>query len=256
MKKAPIFTIGLALLVTASAWAQRSSRTPYYVIDRTGNYVYGSAIQADPTGKISIKLSGSGTRSFSSGQYRSAHAPAPQAMKDATGFMRQGNWDAALGKLDGAWRTHKYLGSAGSIARLRSTCFIKKGQAAEADKALSEGLRFEKDPDGKTKLNAARAEVQIAQGNLAAAEATLTRIRGGLADPETATFVFNTRGMLLNKKGQKREAILQYLKTVLLYPKAGHVRRDALMQVVAIMKELKDNRASQFASVLKNDYGN
>lgn len=169
--------------------------------------------------------------------------------------MSQGNWDAALGKLDGAWRTNKYLGSAGAIARLRSTCFIKKGQAAEADKALSEGLRFEKDADAKTKLNAARAEVQIAQGNLDAAELTLTRIKGGLSDAETATFVFNTRGMLLNKKGKKRDAILQYLKTVLLYPRAGHTRREALTQVVAIMKELKDNRATQFAAVLKKDYG-
>ena len=61
--------------------------------------------------------------------------------------------------------------------------------------------------------------------------------------------------MLLNKKGKKRDAILQYLKTVLLYPRAGHTRREALTQVVAIMKELKDNRATQFAAVLKKDYG-
>ncbi|MFT5126991.1 MAG: tetratricopeptide (TPR) repeat protein [Rhodothermales bacterium] len=256
MKNAPIFTIGLAILLTASAWAQSSKRTPYYVIDRTGNYVYGTAITSDPSGKVSIKLAGGAVRSFTAGQFRSAHAPAPKELQEATGFMRQGNWDAALGKLDAAWRGGKNLGSAGSIARLRSTCFLKKGQAAQADKALSEGLRFEKNADGKTKLNAARAEVQIANGDLAGAEQTLTRIRGGLGDPETATFVFNTRGMLLSKKGQKREAVLQYLKTVLLYPKAGHVRREALVQVVAIMKELKDNRASQFASVLKSDYGN
>jgi predicted negative regulator of RcsB-dependent stress response len=255
MKNAPIITIALALLISTSAWAQRSKKSPYYVVDRSGNVVYGSAITADPTGKISIKLDGGASRSFASGQYRSAHAPTPKAVKEATGFMSQGNWDAALGKLDGAWRTNKYLGSAGAIARLRSTCFIKKGQAAEADKALSEGLRFEKDADAKTKLNAARAEVQIAQGNLDAAELTLTRIKGGLSDAETATFVFNTRGMLLNKKGKKRDAILQYLKTVLLYPRAGHTRREALTQVVAIMKELKDNRATQFAAVLKKDYG-
>jgi tetratricopeptide (TPR) repeat protein len=254
MKHASL-TLFLAVLLVGSSWAQ-SKRTPYYVVDRQGNMVYGSAIMADTTGKISIKLEGGASRSFAAGQYRSAHAPAPQSVKDAHGLMRQGNWDAALGKLDEAWRSHKYLGSAGSIARLRSTCFIKKGQAAEADKALNEGLRFEKDADAKTKLNAAKAEVQIAQDDLKGAEATLGRIRGGLDDAETATFVFNTRGMLLNKKGQKRDAVLQYLKTILLYPQAGHVRREALEQVVAILKELNDNRASQFANLLKQDYGN
>ena len=253
MKKLPILI--LALFLVGSSWAQRSKRTPYYVVDRQGNIVYGTAIQADSSGKISIKLDGGASRSFASGQYRSAHAPVPQGVKDANRFMSQGQWDAALGKLDAAWRTHKYLGAAGLIARMRSTCFIKKGQAAQADSALTEGLRFEKDADGKTKLNAARAEVQIAQGDLKGAEATLGRIRGGLDDQETATFVFNTRGMLLNKKGQKRDAVLQYLKTVLLYPKAGHTRKEALEQVVAILKELNDNRAGQFANVLKQDYG-
>ena len=93
----------------------------------------------------------------------------------------------------------------------------------------------------------------LAQNKTKAAKSALEKMR--TTDPKVAAFVFNARGELLQKEGKPKEAILQYLKTVLLFDKSvGSVRQDAYKEVVGILEELKDNRAASFKARYNQEY--
>jgi len=67
-----------------------------------------------------------------------------------------------------------------------------------------------------------------------------------------AAFAFNLRGQIREAQGQKKEAVLEYLKTVLLFEGKGKIRRDremARLKAIALMKELNDPRAAKIEAL-------
>ena len=70
-------------------------------------------------------------------------------------------------------------------------------------------------------------------------------------DDTIAAKAFNMRGEALLAQGQKKQAVLEYLKTLLLFDKkkAQAERAYAKKQAVAIMKELKDPRVSKIEAM-------
>ena len=122
-----------------------------------------------------------------------------------------------------------------------------------AEKVIKEALRYPNDEKSKAKLKQALVEALLALNKLDDAD----RIVRGLktSNPKVACFVFNTRGKLLAAQGKKKEALLQYLKTVLIFDKSvGSVRKDAYREVVALLKEMKDQRARRFEAKMKKEY--
>ena len=71
------------------------------------------------------------------------------------------------------------------------------------------------------------------------------------ADNDTAAFAFNVRGQILNGQGKKKEAVLEYLKTLVLFKPgiAPRERQNARQQVVALLKEMNDARWQFFEKV-------
>ena len=80
-------------------------------------------------------------------------------------------------------------------------------------------------------------------GQLDEAEKILRKMKPN--SPEASTFVFNTRGKVLAAKGKKDMAVLSYLKTIMLYPNNPNTR-EAYKEVIALLREMKDNRADDF----------
>ena len=79
----------------------------------------------------------------------------------------------------------------------------------------------------------------------------LAAVRTGL-EMLHAVELFNIE---LEKEGKPKEAILQYLKTVLLFDKSvGSIRQDAYKEVVGILESLKDNRAASFKARYNQEY--
>jgi hypothetical protein len=67
------------------------------------------------------------------------------------------------------------------------------------------------------------------------------------SDPKTAAYAFNTSAAMLAAQGKKREAILDYMKTLLLcdpreVPEAREVARK---EVKALLHDLKDPREKE-----------
>ncbi len=57
-------------------------------------------------------------------------------------------------------------------------------------------------------------------------------------------------------QGQKNEALLDYLRTVILYEKEASVRPEALFKAAGLLEELRDPRAAELRKKLAEEYPN
>ena len=71
---------------------------------------------------------------------------------------------------------------------------------------------------------------------------------------QLAAFAINARGDIFLATEKKRDAVLMYLRTALLMPKENRERPKALLKVANLLKEMNDNRAANFANMLRTDY--
>jgi TolA-binding protein len=111
--------------------------------------------------------------------------------------------------------------------------------------------KLERDLMEAYKLN---ATIQIDAGNFSAAEPALEEMSKS-KDDDMASFAITRKGDLAYKQDAKRDAVLLYLQTALLFPKSPS-RPEALLKAANTLKELKDPRSVRFADMLKADYAN
>ncbi len=231
----------------------QTDATEYYVVNNNGAHIYGVGIEAVAGDAIVLKLPGGGSQRFRKGTYRSGHCPKPEALKTAESFIRDKKPDAALAALDDAQKRYGILGWGGRISLLEGRIHAAQDRPQEAEAAYRRGLEQTDDSDAtRARIAVALVATLIDRDRGEEAERLLHGI--STEDPEIGTYVFNTRGRLLAAQGLKREAVLQYLKTILLFPKAGAVRRDAYREVIALLEELGDDRYLVFEKQRKEDY--
>lgn len=86
-------------------------------------------------------------------------------------------------------------------------------------------------------------QAYLALGNDKEARELLTKLKASDAK-ETVAFAFIASGQLLERENKKKEAVLEYLKTVLLF-EPGTVpreRQEAKARAVALLKGIGDER--------------
>jgi len=136
---------------------------------------------------------------------------------------------------------YKLLGWGDHISYLEGMAYVEKKQFQQAKTSFERGSNF-----------TAKHDEELLQGMILAllglkevdkAKPMLSKMMKA-ADKDMAAFAFNVRGDILREEGKKKEAVLEYLKTLLLF-RPGSVERErekARTQVVALLKEMKDSR--------------
>ena len=77
------------------------------------------------------------------------------------------------------------------------------------------------------------------------------------SDGDVAGSALVVQGDIFAKKGKKKDAVLSYLQTVLLFPKSNKSRPEALFKAIKNMKQMNDaGRAKAFIDILTRDYPN
>jgi tetratricopeptide (TPR) repeat protein len=232
------------LLMPAASMAQSKTKGPY-VVPNSGATIYGTTLTSDTTGNLRLALKAGASRNFRRGTYKTAWTPEPKEVKAAKAIIRTGNMAGALKELESAYRKYRYVGWAGDIGLYRAKILLKMNKNADAEQACRDALGMPNSDLQIAKLKQGLIKAMLAQNKTDAAKKELVKMR--TTDPKVAAFVFNARGQMLEKEGKPKEAILQYLKTVLLFDKSvGSVRQDAYRQVVSILETLKDSRAATF----------
>jgi tetratricopeptide (TPR) repeat protein len=237
------------LLCVAELQAQEKP----FVIDARGQKVEGDKLSSDPTGNLVLK-NGPVSQKFPRGRYKRAWTPMPPEVASARKAYNARQLDAALSKFGAAFTKYKYIGWAGYCGYFKGAIQMQQKKFSDAEKTFADGLRYPNDAKSIARLQKGQIEALLAQNKTDAAKRILGKLRS--ADPDVATFVFNTRGAMLKAEGKKKEAVLQYLKTILLFKDAEKsVRKQAYVEAIGLMDDLKDRRAGAFKAKYKSEFG-
>jgi len=220
-----------------------------YVVRRSGDRVRGAALKADSDGTLKLQMAAGGpVQTFRRGSYLYAYVPKPKKVAALEKASEEGKHEIVLKYAGAVFEEYRFLGWGDYIAYLEAMSHIEAGDCARALKALERGQRYK-----------ARHEEELAKGLVTAylglkqydkVKPILSKMMAS-GDTDMAAFGFNTRGDILAAEGQKKEAVLNYLKTLLLF-KPGVARRErarAKQQAVALLKGMNDARWQDIAKI-------
>ncbi|MBT3376687.1 MAG: tetratricopeptide repeat protein [Lentisphaerae bacterium] len=220
-----------------------------YVVKRNGSKVKGVSLKAETDGTLKLQMERNGpTQTFKKGSYRFGYVPRPKEVVSLEKAIDADKHDLVLKHAPQLFDRYKYLGWGDYISYLEGMAYIAKKQFSQAKTSLERGSNFR-----------AKHEEELLQGMVLAllglkdidrAKPMLTKMMKS-ADRGMAAFSFNARGDILVQEGKKKEAVLEYLKTLLLF-QPGSVDRErdkARTQAVALLKELKDSRWQEIQKI-------
>ena len=236
--------LGCGVLLADRALGQRKD---CYVVNRAGAKVSGVAISAAADGTLVLEMEPGGPKqTFKPGSYRFAYVPKPKLVGELEKAYEAKKYDLVAQHGPGIFGKYKYLGWGDYVAYLEGMALLDSGKA---ERALDKFELARKTP-GKRGAEVAKgrimALVSLKRDDEAAAE--LEKLSQA-DDEDIAAFAFNTRGQILSRqKGREKDAVLQYLKTLLLFEPgdATRERDEARKRVVALLKEMNDPRAKDF----------
>ncbi len=247
-------SIFLAALLGAGALALQAAE-PCIIKGLDDKDIQADSISATASGDLEY-ANGKIKSKIVKGKYKFAWIPKPKEISDADADFKAGKFSEAASKYKKAYDSFKFLG-------WDVYCGVKEAEslykADKKDEALSRLAEFKDfkilNPKQDHDLMEAfklTATIQIDSGNVAAAEPALDEMVKS-KDDDIASFAFTRKGDMLLKQGSKKDAVLMYLQTVLLFPKSG-IRPEALLKTANVLADLKDPRSVKFADMLKAEY--
>lgn len=255
-------TLGLSVLAAppaAPAAAPAGAALSGLIVKKDGKQVKADTItDVDATGTVTYK-EGNFTSKLKPGEYNYIRlTKTPQEITDAEKKVKDGKFEDAIGDFRKLFSSkYKFLGYDMTCLYWEAFCLDKlnkKGEAVEVLKKF-EGM----DPKDKKQevefFNAKKllSSIYIDQNKFDDAYPVLTEL-GNTEDDNLAAYSFNARGEILKKQGKKKDAVLMYMRTALLFPKKNTERADSLINISNLLKEMNDNRGTKFAEILKKDY--
>ncbi len=218
-----------------------------YVVDRNGNRMEGDDIVASAQGDLTIKV-GAGTRELKRGQYQYVVTPRPTEVATLERLLAEKRYDNIIANADKVFEKFRFLGWGGRIAAIDATARLAKNDAAGALRVLQQASQPDIAARFADEVTRGRISALIALQRANEAAPLLQQLKSS-KDDRVAAFAFLSEGQMLEQQGNKREAMLSYLKTVLLFRDGAGVdpeKAQAKARVVALLKEAGDPRAKQF----------
>ena len=224
------------------------------IIKTKSKLIKAESITANSSGVLTFK-SGGATQQIKPGKYIYARISKPKFISSADKKLSAKQFGAAIEAYDKAYNKYKYLGWG-------SYCLYKKALAQAKMKKNKEAIatlkRIQKpiDPEEKKLYNKSKqllTDLNIKIGNLKEARSEMNSI-GKSSNPRTIAKSNNKQGDILLKDGKRKEALLMYLRTVLLIDKKIKERKTALKKVIKILKDDGNIQYKKFQKMLDSDY--
>ncbi len=240
--------VSVAALALACAPLGAMADDESYVVSAQGERTAVSGLVADAAGTISYTTASGAKLSWRAGQYKEAHIPKPAEVGAMEAAAAQNRHDDVLGAAGRAYaKNYQFLGWGGRIASLEAAAYMAKDNASSALASCDRGLGVQpRDSAMDGELYRIKVTALLKLKRDAEAQEVLKKMFTN-ADPKTAAYAFNTSASMLAAQGKKREAVLDYMKTLLLCDprEAPEARETAKEAVKALLRELKDPRANE-----------
>ena len=223
------------------------SRQDCYVIRADGTRLKGKALTADAKGNLVLNVDDKLTMPFAVGTYRYGFIPKPNEVAALEKLFEEKNYDGVIKGAPAVFDKYKYLGWCYVIAALEAESHLAKGKINDARKVVAAASRI--GGEYREKLNGAIVKLYIADKDFSKAEAILKRqLRD--ADDVTAAQAFCLLGEMAEAQDDKKQAVLEYLKVLMLFEgkKVSEERAIAKSRALRLMREMKDPRVDKIAA--------
>jgi len=222
-----------------------------FVINSAGQQVNGSAIQSTADGTVLLTTPNGQTLTFRPGTYRQAFADQPKEMVQVETMAKSGDLAGAAATLRCVKEQYAFLGWDQRAAQMLARVELaqKNFPAALAE---YEAL-FAAQPQLK-KIPAERANYMQALLGAGRIKETAALIDQDIASGsrEAAARAQIVRGDMKAAAGQHEEALLDYLRTTLLFTEQSAALPEATYKTAVALKRLNDPRATDyFQKVIK-----
>ncbi|MFW5996437.1 MAG: hypothetical protein ACOCQP_00325 [Lentisphaeria bacterium] len=240
IKKIQILTI-LTFIPVMLAYGEEKP----YIMESDDNKIEGEDISADEDGNIKLTREGGASQTFRRGRYEYAFTPKPGEVEELEKALENENYDKILDQASDVFDDYKYLGWAAVIGAIESEAYLADDDPEQALRTIDYAEKFAQLHTAR--LREVKAKALLAAGDLKEAEEVAQKLKKD-DDDERAAFAFNVTGDILQEQGKEREAVLEYLKTLLVVAPQEDQRahQEAREKVIALMKKLGDDRYKQF----------
>lgn len=216
-----------------------------FVINSAGQQINGSAIQSAADGTVMLTTLNGQTLTFRPGAYRQAVADQPPELAQVAALAKQKQYDAAAQLLKKVKTNYRFLGW-----DLRAAQMLARVELAREnfDAAVTEyEALFAAQPQLKT-VPAERSKYMQALLGAGRVAETAALVDEDIASGsrEAAARAQIVRGDMKAKNGQLEEALLDYLRTAILFEEQTDVLSEATYKTAVALKKLSDPRAAEY----------
>ncbi len=246
--KSTLTTLSFVLLSILPVAAFAQGRP--FVITGEGNRVYGSELKADGQGNLTLTLGeGRVTRRFKKGNYKAAYVPRPTEVRKLQAAFSKGEFKYIDQNAADVLEEYGYLGWGDMIMYIQAKVALDRQKPQQA----LEYLRRSQDYPGIHDVLTARAlaETYVALEDYDKAERQIEKVLNEVDNEATLAEMFNLKGEMRAAQDRKEEAVLEYMKTVLLFDKktTGGKYEQAREKMVELMKDMNDRRHQKFENL-------
>lgn len=231
--------VACALSLQLSALAQNNP----YVILPNGNRVDGTDIRARSDGTITL-MTAQGQVVYQRGQYQRAEAARPADFDRALQLARQNKFDEALALLSKVIQDYRFLNWDNQARALSAQVELSKGDAAAAVRSYEQ--LFQSAPDARrdeaATWNYMRALLGAKQYDKLETQLGDLVEKGSRTDAARAQVM---RGDAKMAQGQVEPAVMDYLRSALLFDSEKAVLPEALLKAAQGLERLRDPRSRE-----------
>lgn len=172
-------------------------------------------------------------------QYRLAMVPKPKEVLALEKAYEGGKYDIAVKAGPKVMDMYKFLGWGDYIGYLEGMSRLELKQFSQALDVFKAAMQFSARYGDELTRGIVLAMLELKQTDQV--KPLLEKMMKA-PKPADAAFAFNVRGRMLSDEGKKKEAVLEYLKTLLLLDPddVEQARNQAREQAVALLKEMND----------------
>jgi tetratricopeptide (TPR) repeat protein len=223
-----------------------------YVILPNNTRIEGSDIRAKSDGEV-ILTTPQGQRSFPKGQYLRAVADKPVDFDKAKQLVTAKSYDEAIKILNDIILKYRYLEWDNSARMVLGQVCTQKGDFTGAVDAYEQIVKAS--PDGKVDASIQwayrQALLDAKQYDKLGNALDEIIVSGSRADAARAQIM---RGDVKLSQNQLEGAVLDYLRTVVLYEQEKESRPEALYKAADTLKAMRDPRAAEMAKTLEQEF--
>jgi tetratricopeptide (TPR) repeat protein len=228
-----------------------SVRAAPFVINSAGRQIAGTAIQSSADGTVLLTTQPGQTLTFRPGSFRQAFADKPKEMFQVEAMAKNGGLAGASALLQRVKEQYRFLGwdlrASQMLARVELAQKHFPAAAAEYEALFAAQPQLKKNP--AERANYMQALLGAGRLNEVAAMADEDIASGSREAAARAQVV---RGDMSAAAGRYEEALLDYLRTALLFKEETAVLPEAMYKTAVALKKLNDPRAAEyFQKVMK-----